>query len=105
MLAATMSSTMALYAATAVAAIYFISGWRAWHAGALAPLWLPALGIAAHFALLLTQLFRPQGVAIGIWEALSLFTWQSAALLLLFCLREPLRILGALVYPLAGVAA
>lgn len=62
------------------------------------------LALALHAGALAHQIVQPGGVALGTSQALSLFCWQSAALLWLLCWREPLRILGVGIYPLAAVA-
>ncbi len=67
--------------------------------------WLALPAILMHGALIGHQIFHAGALTIGINEALSLFTWQSALLLWAFCWREPLRILGVFIYPLAGFCA
>lgn len=67
--------------------------------------WPVLLAILAHGGLIGHQIFHSDAIVIGINEALSLFTWQSALLLWAFCWREPLRILGVIIYPLAGLCA
>lgn len=62
-----------------------------------------ALAIALHSLALVGQLWIDGSLRIGLAEALSLFAWQSALLLWLFNLREPVQIQGVVVYPLAGV--
>lgn len=100
-----MYPTVQLYLAFATGALYGAAGLCAARTTQLAARWLVAPALIAHLVLLAFQLFRGSAIAIGLHEALSLFTWQSAALLWLFCLREPLRLLGVVIYPLAGVAA
>jgi len=56
-------------------------------------------GVLGHAAL------GGDSIHIGISEAASLFTLQSALLLWLLSWKEPLRALGLAIYPLAGVAA
>lgn len=66
----------------------------------------PVLGaIFLHGGLIAHQIFHGGAITIGINEALSLFTWQSAVLLWAFCWKEPLRTLGIVIYPLAGFCA
>lgn len=66
----------------------------------------PVLGaILLHGSLVGHQIFHGGSITIGINEALSLFTWQSAVLLWAFCWKEPLRTLGIAIYPLAGFCA
>jgi ABC-type uncharacterized transport system permease subunit len=67
--------------------------------------WLPAPALALHAWALSGHVFQGGAITIGINEALSLFTWQSALLLWALCFREPLRMMGAAIYPIAGAAA
>ncbi|QHS11169.1 inner membrane protein YpjD [Sinimarinibacterium sp. NLF-5-8] len=67
--------------------------------------WLPLPALALHIGLLSGQMFGGGLITIGINEALSLFAWQSALLLWALCFREPLRTIGTVVYPFAGVMA
>lgn len=64
--------------------------------------WLAAGAIALHAIALAHQVFHGGTITIGINEAVSLFTWQSAILLWAFCWKEPLRGLGLVIYPFAG---
>lgn len=66
--------------------------------------WLPVPALLLHAWLLSQHVFQGAAVTIGVNEALSLFAWQSAALLWALCWREPLRLLGSAVYPFAAVA-
>lgn len=100
-----MSATVASYLAAGTAAIYLVAGWLATRPPTRANNGLPALALVLHLILLSSQLFHGRAIAIGVHEALSLFAWQSAVLLWLLCLREPLRVLGLVIYPLAGAAA
>lgn len=67
--------------------------------------WLPLPALLLHGWNLSQHVFHGGSITIGINEALSLFTWQSALLLWALCFREPLRMMGAAIYPIAGVAA
>ncbi len=67
--------------------------------------WLPPLALALHGWTLGHHVFHGGAVTIGVNEAISLFTWQSALLLWALCFREPLKIMGAAIYPAAGLAA
>jgi ABC-type uncharacterized transport system permease subunit len=100
-----MSSTLTSYAAVAAALLYLYAGWRASRPQAPADLWLAPVALLLHLIVLASQLFAQHAMTIGLHEALSLFAWQSALLLWLFCLREPLRVLGIVLYPLAALAA
>jgi len=97
MLTLTALLAAALYAGTASAA------WRRDQASAVER-WGGLAALALHGVVLLQQIAQPSGITLGINQALSLFTWQSAALLWALCWREPLRVLGIGIYPLAAVA-
>jgi ABC-type uncharacterized transport system permease subunit len=86
-------------------ALYLTAGWL--HLRPLTPdfgRWLPLPALALHAWLLSQHVFEAGTITIGINEALSLFAWQSALLLWALCFREPLRTLGAVVYPFAALA-
>ncbi|HEX4895566.1 MAG TPA: cytochrome c biogenesis protein CcsA [Solimonas sp.] len=87
-----------LYLATALGI------WRQWSA-----VWperlLPPVALLLHGIALGGHVFHHGAVTLGIAEAVSLFAWQSAFLLWVLCWREPLRVLGLAVYPLAATAA
>lgn len=97
-----MTLTFALLAAV-LDCIAAIALWRSERTHA--DRWLPAAAISMHAVALSHQLFNGGGITIGINEALSLYTWQSALLLWVFCWREPLRMLGIVIYPLSGLCA
>ena len=85
--------------------LYAAAGWYSYHPrGASWPQWLPLPALLLHAWLLSEQVFQGTTVTIGVNEALSLFAWQSAALLWALCWREPMRVLGSAVYPFAAVA-
>ncbi|MDD3762084.1 MAG: cytochrome c biogenesis protein CcsA [Nevskiales bacterium] len=67
--------------------------------------WLPPVALTLHGFALTHQIFHGDSITIGVNEALSLFTWQSALLLWALCFREPLRVMGVAIYPAAGFAA
>ena len=71
----------------------------------MAERWLALGGIMLHGLALAVQTLSGSGLALGVNEAFSLFVWQSALLLWALCWREPLRVLGAGIYPLAALAA
>lgn len=66
---------------------------------------LAPLAITLHLIALALGLVHEGSLRIGIAEAASLFFWQSALLLWLFALREPVSVIGSVIYPLAGVFA
>lgn len=61
------------------------------------------LAVVLHASVIVLRVFDSGTITLGVNEAVSLFTWQSAALLWMLCWREPLRSLGALIYPLAAI--
>jgi ABC-type uncharacterized transport system permease subunit len=67
--------------------------------------WSAPFALIAHSVLLWQQIVNGVSLSLGISEALSLFAWQSALLLWFLCLREPLRMMAPVIYPLAGAAA
>ncbi|MFA5938682.1 MAG: cytochrome c biogenesis protein CcsA [Sinimarinibacterium sp.] len=67
--------------------------------------WLVLPALVLHALALSGHILQGGAITIGINESLSLFTWQSAFLLWALCFREPLRTLGAIVFPIAGIAA
>jgi ABC-type uncharacterized transport system permease subunit len=84
-------------------AFYLGAGWL--HMRPVQPLvarWLPAPALALHAWALSRHVFEGGAITIGINDALSLFAWQSALLLWALCFREPLKVLGAVVYPFAA---
>ncbi|WP_420466543.1 cytochrome C assembly family protein [Panacagrimonas sp.] len=94
----------AVIASLAAAPIYGLSALLAWHR----PRWATALvplALALHFAALALGLVHQGSLRIGVTEAASLFAWQSAVLLWLFALREPIAVNGTAIYPLAAVFA
>lgn len=103
MLPRSMSSLSSLLLAMSCLALYALAGARALRgrAGAL----LVVTPVTLHAALLATTVFQGGSLTLGVSEALSLFAWQSAALLWVFCLSQPLQPLGSVVYPVAGLAA
>ncbi len=87
-------------------ALYCAAAWIGYRNGKLAvERWLPLPPLLLHAWALSAHMFDGGAITIGINEALSLFAWQSAALLWALCFREPLRLLGTVVYPFAGVVA
>lgn len=85
-------------------AFYLAAGWL--HLRPTTPdfgRWLPLPALALHAGALSGHVFQGGAITIGINEALSLFAWQSALLLWALCFREPLRVLGAVVYPFAAL--
>ncbi|MAA75505.1 MAG: phosphohydrolase [Salinisphaeraceae bacterium] len=58
--------------------------------------------VALHLVLLLLRLTDNEGMRIDLGLAMSLFAWQAALLLWLFALRQPMGVLGVVVYPAAA---
>lgn len=71
---------------------------------AAAERWVALAAVLLHGAVLVQQTLSGGGLTLGTSEAFSLFLWQSALLLWAMCWREPLRVLGGGVYPLAAGA-
>lgn len=89
----------ALYLAAATASLRHIrAGAAVWPVHALA---VAALGL--HAALLAGGMLAAHSVVIDVGGALSLFAWQTALLLWLFSLWQPVFFLGTLMYPIAAV--
>lgn len=84
--------------------VYTASGLASWRGSAGASRLAP-FAIAAHLVALGFGMIHEGSLRIGIAEAASLFFWQSALLLWLFALREPVAVIGVAVYPLAGLFA
>ena len=63
-----------------------------------------ALGaIVLHGALLYDGLFQPQGLNLGLTQAISLVAWAVAALFLAAALTRPVESLGVIIMPGAGL--
>lgn len=96
------ASMSALIASLFAAPLYGVSALLAWHR----PRWTQAVvpvALLAHFVALGMGLVHQGSLRIGVTEAASLFAWQSAVLLWLFALREPIAVNGTAIYPLAAV--
>lgn len=87
----------------AVAVVFYgaagLSAWR--NRGPLQT--LAAIALLFHAGALGVQLVEGGVLRIGVNEALSLFAWQSALLLWIFCFRDPVQLHGMVVYPLSAV--
>lgn len=92
----------ALTASLLAAPLYALSALLAWQRPR-ASLGVVPLALAIHFAALALGLVHLGSLRIGITEAASLFAWQSAVLLWLFALREPIAVNGIAIYPLAAL--
>lgn len=64
---------------------------------------LAAMALALHALVLGREMFAAHSLIIDVGGALSLFAWQSALLLLLFSLWQPVVFLGVIVYPLTAL--
>lgn len=94
----------ALTASLLAAPLYGLSAFLAWSR----PRWtlgVVPLALLLHFAALAFGLVHQGSLRIGVTEAASLFAWQSAVLLWLFALREPIAVNGTAIYPLAALFA
>ena len=68
------------------------------------PLMLAGAAAAIHGALIYADLFTPEGLNLGFFNALSLAAWLIAALMVLLALRFPIDNLGAVLMPTAALA-
>lgn len=64
---------------------------------------LAAIALLAHAACLAATTLTSEGLQLSIWAAASVITWQSALLLVIFGLREPLAPLAPAVFGFAAV--
>jgi ABC-type uncharacterized transport system permease subunit len=90
------------------ALLYAVAGWRALRA--TQPDWLSGRGLlpaalALHAAGLLELTLSGSSLMLGVGAAASLLGWLSALMLWVFCLREPLQILGVAQYPFTALCA
>lgn len=67
--------------------------------------WAVAAALILHAGVLLSEILQMGNLTIGVTEAFSVFAWQAALMLWLFCWFQPLHILGLALYPLAAAAA
>lgn len=79
--------------------------WRSPQSDGVVERSLAAGAIVLHAGVLGHQALQGGAISIGLSEAASLFTLQSALLLWLLSWKEPVRSLGLALYPLAGIAA
>jgi ABC-type uncharacterized transport system permease subunit len=95
------------FALAALAAPLYVIGallhWRRIAAGTARALTLAALLL--HGAAVFHAAVHDGSLSLGITEALSMFAWQAAAILWLFCLVQPVQVLGVAIYPLAALTA
>jgi ABC-type uncharacterized transport system permease subunit len=95
-----------MFATLFASLLYVLTAWVIWRRpNPMLERILPPIALLLHGTVLASFVFRAGTITIGLNEALSLFTWQSALMLWALCFREPLRILGTAIYPLAAVAA
>ena len=66
--------------------------------------WPAAVAVVLHASVLLGEILHMGNLTVGVTEAFSVFAWQAALLLWLFCWFQPLQILGLALYPLAATA-
>lgn len=98
---------MNLMLAAAAAACYLLAAFGVWRGrGRVTPLGLfSAAALALHAWVLLIGAFNAGQLTLGVTEALSLFAWQAAFMLWLFCLFQPLQVLSLVLFPVAAAAA
>lgn len=65
---------------------------------------LGLFAVALHAVLLYQNLFVPEGLNLGLFNALSLITWLIAAILMLAAFSNPVENLGIFLLPIAGLA-
>jgi ABC-type uncharacterized transport system permease subunit len=63
------------------------------------------LALCLHAIALQLQVLPGGTLSLGVTEAVSVFAWQAAVLLWVFCLFQPLHVLGVAMYPLAAASA
>lgn len=95
---------MSLLFAALAACAYLVAAAGIWRRSGASRQWMAAAALVLHAAVLLQEILQMGQLTIGVTEAFSLFAWQAALLLWLFCLAQPLHILGLAVYPLAATA-
>lgn len=64
---------------------------------------LAVIALILHAWLLGREMFAAHSIVIDVGGALSLFAWQTALLLWLFSLRQPVIFLGSIVYPFTAL--
>ena len=97
-----MTAVLAVLAA-ALYVLCALSNWRGLRTQLASGLALAAL--ALHAAALLGAVVHDGNLSLGVTEALSVFAWQAALLLWVFCLVQPVHALSVAIYPLAAIAA
>ncbi|HHC72274.1 MAG TPA: hypothetical protein ENK54_05190 [Thiotrichales bacterium] len=65
---------------------------------------LAGAAVLLHGSLLYPRVFSPEGIDLGIFNALSLVAWLSVILMMISLLRNPLENLGLLLFPFSAVA-
>ncbi len=65
---------------------------------------LGLLAIALHATVLAFNMFTPQGINFGFFNAVSLLSWLIALILLTAALTKPVENLGIVILPLAALA-
>ena len=97
---------MSLYFAISAAVCYLIAAAGIWrNVQTRRSLALAPVALLLHAASLLLEIMHGGNLTVGITEALSLFAWQAAMLLWLFCLFQPLEALAVAVFPIAAMSA
>lgn len=97
---------MPLILAGIACAAYLLAAWTIARSNGTAKALAPAsIAIIAHSAALALGIIQDGSISIGLAEALSLFAWQAALLLLAYSVATELQVLGAGVYPVAAAAA
>ncbi len=96
---------MSLVYSLIAALLYAFAGWRAFRARSEGQQIVLSVALLAHAGALVQQIVLGNNLVIGVVEAVSLLAWLSALMLWIFCLREPLQVLGVVQYPLTALCA
>src|ERR1700757_4125364 len=99
---------MPLILSLIAALLYAVAAWRVARGpqgDALSQRALVPAALTLHIAGLLAGTVQGGELMIGVGAAASLLAWLSALMLWVFCLREPLQVLGVVTYPFAAVCA
>lgn len=94
---------MSLPFALAAAVLYAYAAWRARRGQNAIASDAVLVAILAQGVALSVEVIHAESLTIGIAEALSVLAWLSALMLWVFCLREPLQMLGLVLYPICAV--
>ncbi len=94
---------MSILFSLVAALLYAFASWRATQARHRGQSLILSGALLAHAAALSQQVLAGGNLLIGVAESASLLAWLSALMLWVFCLREPLQVLGIAQYPIAAI--